>query len=119
MYKTKDTKVKELKTVEIQNQEEILVRTKKKLDPLQAFEVIKNQSNGFSKADVKAQEADELLHRLLNRDAKSTSGDTSNKKSTTKKELSVEEIRIQERERARAIELLEVEIELELNAKSA
>lgn len=119
MYKTKDTKPKELKAIEILNQGEILERTKRKLDPVQAFEVIKNESKGFSTSNVKAQEADELLHRLLNRDAKSTSGTSPKNKATVKKELSVAEIQIQERERARALELLELELELELNAKSA
>ncbi|WP_062062769.1 hypothetical protein [Aquimarina longa] len=119
MYKTKDTKVKYLKSVEIQHQEEILARTKRKLDPVQAFEVIKNESKGFSKADVKAQEADELLYQLLNRDVKGISRTTSKKRGTIKKELSVEEIQIQARARARTIELLELELELELNIKSA
>lgn len=119
MYKTKDTKQKDLKSIEILHQEEILTRTKKKLDPVQIFEIIKNESKGFRKADAETQEADELLYRLLNRDVKSASETTAKKKATVKKELSVEEIQIQERERARAIALLEVEIELELNAKSA
>ncbi|TPN87152.1 hypothetical protein [Aquimarina algicola] len=119
MYKIKDTKRKELKAVEILHQEEILERTKRKLDPVQAFEIIKNESNGFSTSNVKAQEADELLHLLLNRDAKSASGTSSKKKKTSKKELSATEIQIQARARARALELLELELELELNTKSA
>lgn len=119
MYKIKDTKQKELKAVEILHQEEILERTKKKLDPVQAFAIIKKESDGFSKSSVKAQEADELLHRLLNRDTKGASATTSSKKESSKKELSVEEIQIQAKARARALELLELELELELNTKSA
>ncbi|WP_025663314.1 hypothetical protein [Aquimarina megaterium] len=119
MYKTKDTKVKDLKAVEIQNQEEILTRTKRKLDPVQAFEVIKNESKGFSIANVKVQEADELLYMLLNRDSKSASKTPSKENAESKKELSVEEIQIRERERARKIKILKIKLNLGLNTKSA
>lgn len=117
MYKTKDVKVKDLKAVVILNQEEIQARTKRKLDPIQAFEVIKNESKSFSKADLKAQEADELLYQLLNRDTLGATEIASKKKVAAKKELSVAEIQIQARARARTLELLE--LELELNTKSA
>ena len=119
MYKIKDIKPKELKAIEILNQGEILERTKRKLDPVQAFEVIKNESNGFSTANAKAKEADELLHRLLNREVVKPSETSSNDKTAMKKNLSAAEIQIQARARARAIELLELELELELNTKSA
>lgn len=119
MYKIKDTNVKELKAIEIQNQEEILARTKRKLDPVEAFEVIKKESDDFSKSSVKAQEADELLYRLLNRDVKGALTPTSSKKESSKKELSVEEIQIQERERARKLTILKIKLNLGLDTKSA
>lgn len=119
MYKTKEIKPKELKAVEILNQKEILARTKKKLDPVQAFEVIKKESKGFSIANVKAQEADELLYMLLNRDTKNASKKTSKKKTISKKDPSIEEIQIRERERARKIKILKIKLNLGLNTKSA
>ena len=116
MYKIADTTQKDLKAIEIIHQDEILARTKKKLDPVQAYEIIKQESKGFSQANAKAQEADELLHQLLTRDPTSV---TAKKAAKEKKELSVEEIQIQARARARALELLELELELALNTKTA
>ena len=118
MYKTKDTTVKELKAIEILHQDEILARTKRKLDPVQAFEIIKKESGNFNTPNVKAQEADKLLHQLLNRTSKDVQV-TKKKKANLKTELSEEEIQIRERERARKIKILKIKLNLGLNTKSA
>ena len=65
MYKTKDIKSKELNTLDIKNQAEILQHTGSKLDLVKAWEVIKNVSDNFTKSDEKAQEADTLLYQIL------------------------------------------------------
>ena len=99
MYKTKDITPQELKALAIKNQDEILELTGSKLDPVKAWEVIKNNSQNFTKADLKAQEADSLLYQILH------PGKKSKKESKSK-----ETILIQEKERARALALLELEL---------
>ncbi len=113
MYKIKDIKPAALKAVTILHQQEILERTKSKLDPVQAFKIIKEESDGFSKSNVKAQEGDELLYELVHRDTKATSA--APKKKSSEKEA----IQIQAKARARALELLELELKLTSNKKSA
>lgn len=98
MYKTKDTRKEDFKAIAIKNQDEILELTGSKLDPVKAWEVIKSNSENFTKVDEKAQEADKLLYQLLN------PGTKENKAPVSKQML-----RLRERERARALELLELE----------
>ena len=100
MYKTKDITKQQLKKLEIKNQDEIVELTGSKLNPLVAWEVIKKTSNNFSTSDLKAEEADALLFKML--DAKSK------KTKTTSKEEQI--LRLKERERTRALELLELEL---------
>ena len=118
MYKTKDTTKKELKGVEILNQDLIVEQTGSKLNLERAHDIIKNASSNFSKAEVKAQEADTLLHQLLNREVKASS---SGVKTKTTKTLSKEAIRIRQKQQEGELILLELELELELesNKKSA
>ncbi|WP_179020768.1 hypothetical protein [Winogradskyella forsetii] len=100
MYKTKNTTKEALKALKIKNQDEIEDLTGSKLDPVKAWEVIKSTSEDFNKSDVKAQEADALLYKMLHPEMqkkKDNKGDT-------------EIIRLQEKERARALELLELEL---------
>ena len=100
MYKTKNTTKDALKALKIKNQDEIEDLTGSKLDPVKAWEVIKSTSEDFNKSDVKAQEADALLYKMLHPETKENKSDQSDK----------EIIRLQEKERARALELLELEL---------
>jgi hypothetical protein len=100
MYKTKDITPKELKALKVINQDEIEDLTGSKLDPIKAWEVIKDVSDNFKKSDTKAQEADELLFEMLNPKIKKVKKIEGNK----------ETIRLQEKERARALDLLELEL---------
>jgi hypothetical protein len=100
MYKTKNVTPKELKSLKVVNQDEIEDLTGSKLDPIQAWEVIKDVSDNFKKSDAKAQEADELLFEMLNPEMKKAKKTEGNK----------ETIRLQEKERARALDLLELEL---------
>jgi len=100
MYKTKNTRKEDLKALKIKNQDEIVDLTGSKLDPVQAWEVIKSNSDDFQKSDAKAQEADALLYEMLHPESQNKKGNESGK----------EIIRLQENERARALELLELEL---------
>lgn len=75
MYKTKDFSKAELKALAIKNQDEIVALTGSELDPVQAWEVIKQASDNFTKSDLKAQEADALLFEMLYPDEKSNTGE--------------------------------------------
>lgn len=101
MYKTKDIPLKELKTVTIANQEEIRSLTGSELDLVKAWQTIRKASDDFSKADLKAQKADELLYQILYPTKEKETPETTNISET---------IRIQEKERARALALLELEL---------
>ena len=100
MYKTKDITTKELKALQVINQVEIEDLTGSKLNPVKAWEVIKDASDNFKSKDAKAMEADQLLYEMLNPEMKKS------KKPEGTKEI----IRLQEKERARALELLELEL---------
>lgn len=75
MYKTKDISKAELKALAIKNQDEIVALTGSELDPVKAWEVIKQASDNFTKSDLKAQEADALLFEMLYPDEKSNTGE--------------------------------------------
>lgn len=100
MYKTKDVTKKQLEGIKISNQTEIEELTGSKLNPIKAWDVIKDASNGFKTKDAKAQEADALLFQILYPDSKSK----------PKQKDIAETLRIQEQERARALALLELEL---------
>lgn len=102
MYKTKDVTKKQLEAVKIANQDEIKSLTGSKLNPVKAWQVIKDASDGFKTKDAKAQEADALLFQILYPDSKRK----------PKTETSNETLRIQEQERARALALLELELQI-------
>lgn len=101
MYKTKDFTPKELKKVSITNQKEIKELTGSTLDLVKAWEVIRNNSGHFQKADDKALEADALLYEIYQKSSK-----------TTKPKETQELLHIQEQERARALALLELELQI-------
>lgn len=75
MYRTKDISKAELKTLAIKNQDEIVALTGSELDPVKAWEVIKQASDNFTNSDLKAQEADALLYVMLHPDEKPASGE--------------------------------------------
>ncbi|MBW4971277.1 hypothetical protein KZY98_12465 [Croceibacter atlanticus] len=75
MYKTKDISKAELKALAIKNQDEIVELTGSELDPVKAWEVIKQATDNFTKSDLKALEADALLYEMLHPDEKSASGE--------------------------------------------
>ncbi len=102
MYKTKDLPKEQLKQIGITNQKEIKELTGSPLNLVKAWEVIRNNSSHFEKADEKALEADKLLYEIYQ------NGTKNKKPKTTSKEL----LRIQEQERARSLALLELELQI-------
>ena len=75
MYKTKDISKAELKALAIKNQEEIVELTGSELDPVKAWEAIKQASENFTKSDLKAEEADKLLYHILHPEEKVEAGE--------------------------------------------
>lgn len=67
MYKIKDITPEDLRDIEIQNQAEIVQYLGSALDPEEAFELIKKESEGFTKPNAKAEQADALLYALVKR----------------------------------------------------
>ncbi len=67
MYKTKDLTQKDLDSIQIKNQAEIVEYIGSELDPKEAFELIKKESKDFTVANAKAEEADALLDALVTR----------------------------------------------------
>ncbi len=100
MYKTKNVSQEQLKALEIINQDEIEALTGQKLNPLKAWEVIKDASGNFKNKAIKAQEADALLFKMLYPEGKPDQHIPDHQ----------EIIRLKEKERARALELLELEL---------
>ena len=100
MYKTKDVTQKQLQALKVVNQDEIEDLTGSKLNPVKAWEVIKEASDNFKNKDAKAQEADVLLFEMLYPEVKP------DQQIPDQQEI----IRLKEKERARALELLELEL---------
>lgn len=104
MYKTKDISVKELEKIEVKNQQEIQSLTGSKLDLKTVWEVIKKDSKDFTQEDLKAIEADELLHGIVSFPQKGI-----------KKKDSLLQERYREKERAKAMDIALKILELELS----
>ncbi len=103
MYSISNVKTEDLSKIEVKNQPKIIQLIGKKLNPVEAFEVIKKDSGGFTKSHKKAEEADRLLADLLKKNGIKVIG-------TPKK--STNNIRLKEQERARSLDLLELELKL-------
>ncbi len=69
MYKTKDLTREDLSRIHIKNQAEIVRYIGSELNPIEAFELIKKESKGFTKASAKAEEADKLLYAIYKGEA--------------------------------------------------
>ena len=104
MYKTANVTRKELESISIKNQSEILRLMGSKLSLISAWEQIGRLSNNFKKKVAEALEADSLLYAIIN----------PNKKGKSKKGTKVQiEYENYERERARKIKILALQLEME------
>lgn len=104
MYSIKNLKPNDLAKIEVKNQAQIIELIGKKLDPKEAFNVIKKDSMDFTQSNQKAEQADRLFMQLLALNGVKV------KASKTKNPSSA--LDLQAQARARALVLLELEIEL-------
>lgn len=121
MYRIKDVTPEELRNIQVPNQERIERYRGSKLNPLESFQLIKEFTQGFTKDDPIAKEADKLLYWLIypekrEKEQKRASGEAI-KEVIPPSKISLEEMRMKEKERARELELLELELELEIESK--
>lgn len=108
MYSLKNVDPQVLSKVKVPNQEEIVKLTREKLDPKKAYDIIKQDTKGFTVPTEKAMEVDRLFVELLE-----NSGITvprAEDKSGAVDFVLEEEL---EQERARALALLELELEMQ------
>lgn len=121
MYTLKHITPKELANLKVNNQQQITELTGSPFRPEHAYSVIKQQSEGFSKPDQKAQEADRLFAQLLRKngigpaqegkEVKKGKEDKYNNSNNPAAD-SKDRIRIAAQARERAIKLIELELEL-------
>lgn len=121
MYRTENITEAQLQNVEIKDQAMIERYRGSKLNPLETYQLIKESTDGFTKDDPVAKEADQLLYWLVYPDkreeeAKSSAAQTVEEPAS---ETSLEELKLREKERLRALELLELELEIDSNKKTA
>ena len=103
MYQIAKVKTKDLSKATVQNQDKIMEMTGRKLDPSKAFQVIKNETKGFTIDSEKAKKADRLFADFLKKNGIEVNG------SSTK---SNDRLRLKARAQAKALELLELELQL-------
>lgn len=122
MYQLETTTLEDLKKIKVRNQEEIKKQTEFKLDPVKAYEKIKEETKNFTLDLEKGKEADELFQALLekNKIKKSPSkpSDTKSKgksedKSEDKSKEGGESYELKARARARGLKLLKLQLELD------
>jgi hypothetical protein len=99
------------KIKKIPNQDRILQVTGSKLNPFIAYEIIKRETEGFTKEDARAAEADALYTELLRLNGIDPG---SQKKPSKKKDNDGQTniLRVREQERARKLRILELELQL-------
>lgn len=103
MYQLTNVKPQDLTKVQVKNQDKIVELTGRKLEPAKAFEVIKNETKGFTVDIEKAKQADKLFTELLKKNGIQVNGAATESDSR---------LRLQAQAKAKALELLELELEL-------
>ncbi|WP_281989742.1 hypothetical protein [Aquimarina aggregata] len=119
MYKIKDVTPEELKKIQVPNQEMIERYRGSKLNPLESYQLIKERTEGFTKDDPVAKEADSLLYWLLypEKKEKEIKQDIDKNRSGTSSQKSLDELKLKEKERLRLLELVELELAMEADSK--
>lgn len=103
MYQLTKVKPQELTKVKVQNQDKIVELTGRRLEPTKAYEVIKNETKGFTVDSDKAKQADKLFTELLKKNGIQVNGTATEPDNR---------LRLQAQAKAKALELLELELEL-------
>lgn len=119
MYRTENITETQLRNVEIKDQAMIERYRGSALNPLETYRLIKESTDGFTKDDPVAKEADQLLYWLVypEKRAEETKQPKDEALQEPSSQTSLEELKLREKERLRALELLELELELEIDAK--
>lgn len=119
MYRTENITEEQLRNVEIKDQAMIERYRGSALNPLETYRLIKESTDGFTKDDPVAKEADQLLYWLVypEKRAEETKQSKDQVIQEPSSQTSLEELKLREKERLRALELLELELELEIDAK--
>ncbi len=105
MYELEKIKVVDLKKLTIENQSKIVELTGSEFKPQKAYELIKSETESFSKELSEAKKADELFTKLLKKQGILPSDKSLKSKETTR-------IKIKEKERKRRLKLLELKLKL-------
>jgi len=105
MYELEKIKVIDLKKITIENQSKIVELTGSEFKPQKAYELIKLETEGFSKELSEAKKADELFTQLLKKQGVLPSEKSPKSKTAVR-------IKIKEKERKRRLKLLELELKL-------
>jgi len=119
MYRIKDVTQEELKNLHVPNQEMIERYRGSKLNPLESYKQIKDRTEGFTKEDPLAKEADKYLYWLLypEKKEKEKEQNTSEVSIGSSPQKSLNELKLKEKERLRLLELVELELALESDSK--
>ncbi len=118
MYRIENITEAQLKNVKIKDQAMIERYRGSKLNPLETYKLIKQSTDGFTKDDPVAKEADQLLYWLVYPEQRAEEAKKTVTKSKQKSasERSLEELKLKEKERLRMLKL--VALELEINSKN-
>jgi hypothetical protein len=119
MYRIKDVTPEELKNIQVPKQEIIERYKGSKLNPLESYQLIKERSEGFTKDDPLAKEADKYVYWLLypEKKEKEMKQETNEVQNGISPQKSLNELKLKEKERLRLLELVELELELEAASK--
>lgn len=119
MYRIKDVTQEELKKIVVPYQETIERYRGSQLNPLESYQLIKERSEGFTKDDPLAKEADTYLYWLLYPEIreKEMKQDSNSKPENTGVKQSLNALELKEKERLRLLELVELELEMEADSK--
>lgn len=119
MYRVQNVTREELKNLQVPNQEMIERYRGSTLNPLESFQLIKESTEGFTKDDPVAKEADKLLYWLIYPDKQEKEMKQVHEEGIkeTMSQKSLEEMKMKEKERVRELALLDLELELETESK--
>jgi hypothetical protein len=121
IYQLKAVKSETLTDLKIENQSKIIAKTGEELVPQKAFEIIREESKGFTERNEKAEQGDTLMMKLLEKNGiviqlprPPAQPEPEPAPAPTDKATNI--LALKERERLRMLELLELELSLDLAA---
>jgi hypothetical protein len=128
IYQLKAVKSETLTDLKIENQSKIIAKTGEELVPQKAFEIIREESKGFTERNEKAEQGDTLMMKLLEKNGiviqlprppaqpESEPAQPEPEPAPAPTDKATNILALKERERLRMLELLELELSLDLAA---